>query len=325
LAVSGASTEARQSGFAPDVTNDQVERSADLAPPTRARAFSAAGVTAGTALIAGLLIITRDQPVGTLGALGIIVSALALLVTAAAVREWPWARGWTGPSSPLDAVAGPMAWLAVVFAGVVILTNFVPVIVPAWSQEQVFAVAIVGFIGLSILGWGPGVRVAWPAGLRLSSLTVLGSIAALVLIGVFAILLFVMRADAMVADDREWARLVELRSMVQALAFAAAGALLGVIVQRQAALGDTQRREELLAEAEDRLAEARAQADERDLRLDALLAGATSAIRLLTPDAPEVLARADAASVAATPTRPSATALRQARLTLLEALRAAER
>ncbi|HEX2883107.1 MAG TPA: hypothetical protein VHQ42_00895 [Candidatus Limnocylindria bacterium] len=324
MAVSDVSAEARAPGMAPETTSDEVERGADAAE-SRGRAFSGAGVTAGTALIAGLLIITRDQPIGTLGALGIIVSALALLVTAAAVREWPWARGWTGPRSPADAIAGPMAWLAVVFAGIVILTNFVPVIVPAWSQEQVFAVAIVGFIGLSILGWGPGVRVAWPAGLRLSSLTVLGSIAALVLIGVFAILLFVMRTDAMVADDREWARLVELRSTVQALAFAAAGALLGVIVQRQAALGDARHREELLVEAEDRLAEARAQADERDLQLDALLAGATSAIRLLTPDAPNALERADPTAVAAMPTRPSATALRQARLTLLEALRAAER
>jgi hypothetical protein len=324
LAISDASVKARATGLAPEKTGDDVEGSTDVAVGG-GRTFAGAGVTAGTALIAGLLIITRDQPIGTLGALGIIVSALALLVTAAAVREWPWARGWTGANSPADAVAGPMAWLAVVFAGIVILTNFVPVIVPAWSQEQVFAVAIVGFIGLSILGWGPGVRVAWPEGLRLSSLTVLGGLAALVLIGVFAILLFVMRADAMVADDREWARLVELRSTLQALAFAAAGALLGVIVQRQAALGDTRRREELLAEAEDRLAEAHARAEERELQLDSLLAGATSAVRLLTPDAPEALERADPTAVAAMPTRPSATALRQARRTLLEALRAAER
>lgn len=324
MAVSGASTEARQPGFAPETTRDDTEHGPDV-EERGGRPFAGAGVTAGTALIAGVLLITRDQPVGTLGALAIIVSALALLVTAAAVREWPWARGWSGPNSPVDAVAGPMAWLAVVFAGVVILTNFVPVIVPAWSQEQVFAVAIVAFIVLSVLGWGPGVRVAWPAGLRLSSLTVLGSIAALAVIGVFAILLIVMRADAMVADDREWARLVELRSTVQALAFAAGGALLGVIVQRQAAAGDARERDELLAEAQDRLSESRAQLAERELQLDALLAGATAATRLLTPDAPEALDRADAATVAATPTRPSATALRQARLTLLEALRAAER
>lgn len=324
MAVSDVSVEARASGMAPETTRDEVAGGTDAADRVR-RPFAGAGVTAGTALIAGLLIITRDQPVGTLGALGIIVSALALLVTAAAVREWPWARGWTGPNSPLDAVAGPMAWLAVVFAGVVILTNFVPVIVPAWSQEQVFAVAIVTFIVLSVLGWGPGVGVAWPAGLRLSSLTVLGSLAALAVIGVFAVLLIVMRADALVADDKEWARLVELRSTVQALAFAAGGALLGVIVQRQAAAGDARRREEMLGEAEDRLAESRAQLGERELQLDALLAGATSAIRLLTPDAPEVLERADPTAVAAMPTRPSATALRQARLTLLEALRASER
>jgi len=323
LAISDASAEARAS----DLTSEPISDTSVGGPaPRRAvRPFAGAGVTAGTALIAGLLIITRDQPIGTLGALGIIVSALALLVTAAAVREWRWARGWTGPNSPADAIAGPMAWLAVVFAGVVILTNFVPVIVPAWSQEQVFAVAIAVFIAVSVLGWGPGVRVSWPAGLRLSSLTVLGSIAALVLLGVFAALLFVMRADALVADDREWARLVELRSTVQALAFAAAGALLGVIVQRQASSGDARQREALLTEAEERWASSQAQLAERELQVDSLLAGATAAIRLLTPDAPEALERADPAAVAAMPTRPSATALRQARRTLLESLRVAER
>jgi hypothetical protein len=44
---------------------------------------------------AGVLLLTRDQSVSTLGALAIIVAVLALLVTAATVREWPGAREWT--------------------------------------------------------------------------------------------------------------------------------------------------------------------------------------------------------------------------------------
>jgi hypothetical protein len=288
----------------------------------RRRPSTGIGVTAAAAVVAGVLLLTRDQSIATLGTLAIAVGAVALLVTAAALREWPWARQWTGPNGALDGVAGPLAWLAVVFAAVVILTNFVPVIVPGWSEEQVFAVAIVGFILLSVLGWGPGVQVAWPSGLRLSSLTVLGSLVGLVLIAVFLILMLLMRADAMVADDREWARLVEIRATLESLAFAAAGVLLGIIVQRQALSGELRGREAVIAQREEELADARARLADGELRAESLTASATAAVRLLTPDAPDGFEGLEPAALAALPTRPSATAVRQARLTLLEALRA---
>ena len=130
-----------------------------------------------------------------------------------------------------------MAWLAVVFAAIVVLTPLVPIVVPAWSEEQVFAVAVVAFVIISVLGWGPGVSVAWPSGLSLSSLTVLGSLVALVLIGVYLVFMVQLRADAVSADDREWARLVEIRATLEALAFAAAGALLGTIVSAPGGFG----------------------------------------------------------------------------------------
>jgi hypothetical protein len=287
------------------------------------RSFTGVAVTAAAAVVAGILLLTRDQSIATLGILAVIVGAVALIVTAAAVREWPWARGWTGPDGALEGLAGPMAWLAVVFAAVVILTNFVPVIVPAWSEEQVFAVAIVAFIVLSVLGWGPGVQVAWPSGLRPSSMTVFGSLVGLVIVGVFVALMLLMRTDAMVADDRQWARLVEIRATLGGLAFAAAGALLGIIVQRQAQAGELRRHAERAEELEGELQETRAMLAERELQAEALAASATGALRLLTPDAPDDLDRLDPVALAALPSRPSTVAVRQARRSLLEALRSA--
>lgn len=322
LAVSDAATESRSpdAGAEPQAgaTDGSVGQNRD-----RARSFTGVGVTAAAAVVAGVLLLTRDQSISTLGTLAIAVGAVALIVTAAAVREWPWARQWTGPNGALEGLAGPMAWLAVVFAAVVILTNFVPVIVPAWSEEQVFAVAIVAFIILSVLGWGPGVRVAWPSGLRLSSMTVLGTLVGLTLVGAFLVLMLLMRSDAMVADDREWARLVEIRATLGALAFAAAGALLGILVQRQALSGELRGQEELIGQREDELNEARALLAGRELQAESLMASATAAVRLLTPDAPDGFERLDRVALAALPTRASTTAVRQARLTLLDALRAA--
>jgi hypothetical protein len=279
------------------------------------------GVTAGAAVIAGVLLLTRDQSVSTLGSLAIGVGALALIVTAAAVREWPFARQWTGPNGALEGVAGPMAWLAVIFAAVVVLTNFVPVVIPAWSEEQVFAVAIVAFVVLSVLGWGPGVTVAWPSGLRLSSLTVLGSLVALALIGVYLVFMLLLRADAVGADDREWARLVEIRATLEALAFAAAGALLGTVVQRQAVSGELRGMEDEIDARELELIDARAALSSRELEVDSLRANVTAALRLLTPDAPDDLEQLDANAPAVVMARPSSTAVRQARRTLLEGIK----
>jgi hypothetical protein len=298
-----------------------VERTTE--PDARGRSFTGVGVTAGAAVVAGLLLLTRDESVSTLGTLAIIVGAVAVVVTAAAVREWPWARSWTGPNGALEGVAGPMAWLAVVFAAVVVLANFVPVIVPAWDREQVFAVAIVAFIVLSVLGWGPGVNVAWPSGLRLSSMMVLGSLLALVLVAGFVVLIVLMRADALVADDRQWARLVEIRATLGAVAFAAAGALLGIIVQRQAQAGELRRHEELIRQQEDELQALRAVLSDRELRVESMLASTAAAVRLLTPDAPDDLERMDPVALAALTARPPSTAVRQARRTLLESLKAA--
>ena len=287
------------------------------------RSFTGIGVTAGAAVVAGILLLTREQSVATLGTLAIIVGAVALVVTLAAVRELPFARQWTGPNGTLEGAAGPMAWLAVVFAAVIVLTNFVPIIVPAWSGEQVFAVAIVAFVTLSVLGWGPGVSIAWPSGLRMSTLTVLGSIVAIALIAVYLVFMVLLRADAATAEDREWARLVEIRATLEALAFAAAGALLGTIVQRQAVSGELRERDELTVLREAELGATRELLASRELEVDSLKASVGAALRLITPDAPDDIARLDPDAPSVLVARPSSTAVRQARRTLAESLRAA--
>lgn len=321
MTVTDAAREARTSEPTSGPLTDATNRGVEGEGRSEGRRLSGVGVTAGAAIVAGVLLLTRDQSVSVLGSLAITVGALALIITAAAVREWPWARQWTGPNGALEKVAGPISWLAVIFAAIVVLTRFVPVIVPAWSEEQVFAVAIVAFVILSVLGWGPGVSVAWPSGLRLSALTVLGSLVALALVGVYLVFMLFLRADALSAGDREWARLIEIRATLEALAFAAAGALLGTVVQRQALSGEMRSMEQLIEERDAELALTRASLASRELEVDAAHANLTAALRLLTPGAPDDLEGLDANDVAVLTARPSATEVRQARRTLLEGMR----
>jgi hypothetical protein len=304
LAVHEAAIESRSPATTPTV-------------PTSRRIAGGAGVTAGAAVVAGALLLTRDQAVSTLGILAIVAGALALLVTAAAVREWPFARGWTGPNSFMEPMAGPMAWLAAVFAAVVVTTNFLPQIVPAWPREQVFAVAIVLFAVLSVFGFGPRVTLSWPAGLRFSSLTVLGSLVALALVATYLIFIVLMRADAGSADDAAWARLLELRATLEALAFAGAGALLGTVVQRQAVAGEARAREQKLAELQRDHDGISSDLAAREAELEGLRAAAQAAARLLTVDAPVGSSLTDLERV---PARGSAGSVRQARQALMEAL-----
>jgi len=320
LTVTDAAHDARSPKADAAAADISAEAGGGLQGRDRGRGFRAAGVTAGAAVVAGILLLTRDQSVSTLGTLAIVAGALALVATAAAVRELPWARQWTGPNGALDGMAGPMAWLAVVFAAIVVLTHFVPIVVPAWSEEQVFAVAVVAFVVISVLGWGPGVSVAWPSGLRLSSLTVLGSLVALVLVGVYLVFMVQLRADAVSADDREWARLVEIRATLEAFAFAAAGALLGTIVQRQAASGELRSLEDEIDQRDTELSDARAALAMRELEVDSMRSTVTAALRQLTPDAPDDLDQLDPASPAVLSARPSSTAVRQARVTLFEGI-----
>jgi hypothetical protein len=242
-------------------------------------------------------------------------------VTLAAVRQWSWAPDWTGPDGVVERMAGPLAWLAVIFAAIVVLTKFVPVIVPSWSEEQVFAVAIVAFVILSVIGWGPGVSIAWPSSLRFSTLSVLGSLVALALVAAYLVFLMFLRADALSAGDQEWARLVEIRSTFEVLVFAAAGALLGTVVQRQVVSGELRSLEEDVSAKETALAAAQDELASRELEVDTLRANMAAAVRLLTPGAPDNLDAMDPSDPVVMMARPASRAVRDARQALIEGLR----
>lgn len=284
-----------------------------------------AGVTAAAALVAGALLLTRELPIVTLGAIAVGVGVTALLITAAAARTWNWARGWTGPGGHLEPLAGPAAWLAVIFATVVVMTTYLPLIVSAWTSDQVFAAAMVVFVLLTLLGWGPGVGVlrSWPTSLRFSSMAMPGTVVALALVLGYLVFIVVMRFDAVsgAVDDTEWARLVEIRSTLEALGFAAAGALLGSMLQRQAASGALTARGRTIADQQRELATERATAAASAKRVAAAQRSLSRTLLLLSPGAPAGLADMDPDQLERIGLRASTESVKQARRELLGGLR----
>lgn len=294
-------------------------------PRSRANVLRGAGVTAAAALVAGALLLTRELPIVTLGAIAVGVGFVALLITAAAARTWNWARQWTGPGGHLEPLAGPAAWLAVIFATVVVMTTYLPLIVPAWSSDQVFAAAMVVFVLLTLLGWGPGVGVlrSWPSSLRFSSMAMPGTVIALALVIGYLVFIVVMRFDAVsgAVDDTEWARLVEIRSTLEALGFAAAGALLGSLLQRQAASGALNASDRTIADQEQELASERATAAASARKAAAAQRSLSRTLLLLSPGAPAGLGDMDPDQLERLGLRASTESVKQARRELLGGLR----
>jgi hypothetical protein len=294
-------------------------------PRVRTSVLKGAGVTAAAALAAGALLLTRELPIVTLGAIAVGVGFVALLITAAAARTWDWARQWTGPGGHLEPLAGPAAWLAVIFATVVVMTTYLPLIVSAWTSEQVFAASMVVFVLLTLLGWGPGVGVlrTWPSSLRFSSLAMPGTAVALALVIGYLVFIVVMRFDAVggAVDDAEWARLVEIRSTLEVLGFAAAGALLGSMLQRQATSSALADHELTIADQQSDLRTERAAAAASAKQAAVARQSLSKALQLLSPGAPAGLADMDPDQLEHGVARASSESVRQARRELLGGLR----
>ncbi len=129
--------------------------------------------------------------------------------------------GWVGLAASL---------LAVGFASVqVIRTLVVPASV---SKDVVLGVGLLALLAFAFLLAWRRQFVGSAGATRFSTLSVLGSLTALVLIGAYLAvtnsLLNVINAPA-----EEWVRYTDLRNGLEALAFAAAGALLGTTIQKQ--------------------------------------------------------------------------------------------
>jgi hypothetical protein len=294
-------------------------------PRSRANLLRGAGVTAAAALVAGALLLTRELPIVTLGAIAVGVGFVALLITAAAARTWSWAPQWTGQGGHLEPLAGPAAWLAVIFATVVVMTTYLPLIVSAWTSDQVFAASMVVFVLLTLLGWGPGVGVlrTWPSSLRFSSLAMPGTLVALILVVGYLVFIVVMRFDAVsgAIDDAEWARLIEIRSTLEVLGFAAAGVLLGSMLQRQASSGLLSASERAIADQQQELATERAAALASAKKVAAAQRSLSKALLLLSPGAPADLAGVDPDQFDRMVARASTDSVKQARRELLGGLR----
>jgi hypothetical protein len=294
-------------------------------PRSRANVLRGAGVTAAAALVAGVLLLTRELPIVTLGAIAVGVGFVALLITAAAARTWNWARQWTGPGGHLEPLAGPAAWLAVIFATVVVMTTYLPLIVSVWTSEQVFAASMVVFVLLTLLGWGPGVGVlrTWPSSLRLSSMAMPGSLVALTLVVGYLVFIVFMRFDAVggAIDDAEWARLIEIRSTLEVLGFAAAGVLLGSLLQRQAVSGALADRELTIADQQQEVRSERAAAAASAKQAATARQSLSKALQLLSPGAPAGLEDMDPDQLERAVARASTESVRQARRELLGGLR----
>ena len=79
---------------------------------------------------------------------------------------------------------------------------------------------------------------------KISNLPLLGSVVALVLIGGFLVLTGELFGRVSGSSAEEWIRYNDLRASIEALGFAAAGALLGTVVQRQATDREARRADE---------------------------------------------------------------------------------
>ena len=86
-----------------------------------------------------------------------------------------------------------------------------------------------------------------------TSLSTIATVIAIVVLVVYFIAIFLVWQKAPSAPDAEWLRLTDLRGGLEALAFAAAGALFGTTVQRQAT-----------KQAEKNADQERARADEKE-------------------------------------------------------------
>jgi hypothetical protein len=150
-----------------------------------------------------------------------------------------------------------------------------------------------------------------------------GTLVALVLVVGYLVFIVVMRFDAVssTVDDTQWSRLVEIRSTLEALGFAAAGALLGSLLQRQAMSGTLSVSERTIADQQQELAFEEAAAAASAKRVAAARRSISKALQLLSPGAPADLADVDPDQFDRMVARASSESVKQARRELLGGLR----
>jgi len=153
-----------------------------------------------------------------------VMSAVALL----SIPIWLiWRRGW-GAGAAWAGLAASL--LSLGFAALQVVRTLVA---PASiSRDVVLGVGLLVILGFAfLLAWRRQV-VGVPRTARFSSLTLLGSLTAVALIAAY-LLLTNSLLNVIKAPAEDWVRYTDLRNGLEALAFAAAGALLGTTIQKQ--------------------------------------------------------------------------------------------
>jgi len=153
-----------------------------------------------------------------------VMSAVALLSIPISLI---WRKGW-GAGAAWAGLAASL--LSLGFAALQVVRTLVA---PASiSRDVVLGVGLLVILGFAfLLAWRRQVAGV-PRTARVSSLTLLGSLTAVVLIAAY-LLLTNSLLNVIKAPAEDWVRYTDLRNGLEALAFAAAGALLGTTIQKQ--------------------------------------------------------------------------------------------
>lgn len=159
-------------------------------------------------------------------ALGMVVAS----VIAIAGLELAWLRpdqlGLQG------ATVGTASALAALGLSALAVVNVLIVPPDTSYRSLVTGVGLLVLIAAGLAAVG-SVPTRFLSGIRISSLTAVGTIIGIVVVVAYLLMLQTMVSQAPGADDTEWTRLTTLLSGLQTIAFAGLGALLGTAVQGQ--------------------------------------------------------------------------------------------
>ena len=161
-------------------------------------------------------------------AVGAGITSIIALICAAAT--------WLDPGQTGREAAWIGLWAALFGLGLAALQVINILLIPEGALQNVaLGAGLLGLIAFAfLLAWRRRAVLGGEGETKLSNLPLLGSVVALVLIGAFLLVTAEMFGQVEGSTPEEWVRFVDLQSSLEALAFAAAGALLGTVIQRQA-------------------------------------------------------------------------------------------
>ena len=171
-------------------------------------------------------------------AIGAAITAIIALICAAAT--------WLDPGQTGREAGWIGLWAALFGLGLAALQVVNILLIPEGAVQgaALGAGLLVLLLFAFLLSWRRRAVLGGDGEGKISNLPLLGSVVALVLIGGFLVLTGELFGRVSGSSAEEWIRYNDLRASIEALAFAAAGALLGTVVQRQATDREARRADE---------------------------------------------------------------------------------